>query len=343
MATSWALCAPTRLGVHVGFALFALCWFSYCNGFCLSRYSLRFLRFVYAAANINEGHLVVHDGVHLLDIERALKFPGIRGIDPEGLGRAAHVLLKYNPSYRGGVRISEASSSARNLRRGRGRVGVRRSPIQRLFLRNQVISASRTNIYLGINLSCKNIQSDLSGESTSSVPVRDQSPVSAMPRVVPDFSDFITLDDDESPVQFLDPLGASSSARPPSPPLPPPERREPDVALEKRPREESGPVPNPPQQRRRTTRSSSAQPPPPTPEPEPETEMGVWNPPLRRGTQPILATDSCDNADVALAVGRAVLLPGDVERETGSSYLKLLKSGFQHHIKVWTLFLRGVL
>jgi hypothetical protein len=277
---------------------------------------------------------VVHDGVHLLDIEIALKFPGIRGIDPEGLGRAAHILLKYNPSYRGGVRVGEASTSAQNLRRGRGRVGVRCSPIQKLFLRNQVIHASRTNNYLGIDLSCKNIQSDLSGESTSSAPVRDQTPVSTMPRVTPDFSDFITLDDDESPIQFLDPLGASSSARPPSPPPPPSEQRESEVALEKRPREESVPVPNPPQQRRRTTRSSSAQPPLPTPDLEPESEMAIWNPPLRRGTLPVLATDSCDNADVALAVGRAVLLPGDVEREVGSSYVKLLKDGFQHHIKV---------
>ncbi|KAH7858671.1 hypothetical protein Vadar_026482 [Vaccinium darrowii] len=61
----------------------------------------------------------------LLGLERVLKFSGIKRIDPEGLGRAAHVLLKYNPSYRGGVRIGEASTSARNLRRGRGRIGTK--------------------------------------------------------------------------------------------------------------------------------------------------------------------------------------------------------------------------
>lgn len=90
MATLWGLLAPTLLGLYVGFLSFFFFFLSFVDFFTLVTSSILLIlsvSLVYAAENINEGHLVVHDGVHLLDIERVLKFQALRVLTQNGLAR----------------------------------------------------------------------------------------------------------------------------------------------------------------------------------------------------------------------------------------------------------------
>jgi hypothetical protein len=57
----------------------------------------------FAADNLNHGGRLIHGKLHREDIAKALWFDGFEPT-PVGLGRSAHRLLGYTPSYWGGIR-----------------------------------------------------------------------------------------------------------------------------------------------------------------------------------------------------------------------------------------------
>lgn len=61
--------------------------------------------FCCAAPNINDSHRIISPLVHRLDICRALDYDGIPSVVGAGLGRAAHILLGYTPSYTWGITL----------------------------------------------------------------------------------------------------------------------------------------------------------------------------------------------------------------------------------------------
>ncbi|KAF7127505.1 hypothetical protein RHSIM_Rhsim11G0003300 [Rhododendron simsii] len=57
------------------------------------------------ASNINDNYRSISLLVHQLDICRALDYDSILGMIGIGLGRAAHILLDYTPTYTGGISL----------------------------------------------------------------------------------------------------------------------------------------------------------------------------------------------------------------------------------------------
>lgn len=159
-----------------------------------------------------------------------------------------------------------------------------------------------------------------------------------MPRIEPDFSDFISIEDEDNQdfvpgTSTVSPIVTTTAPSPtavidPSLDIIPMNvtAKRAALAAEKRPREVASFEENvelPPQRRPNTKTSPDAHP-----------NALPWNPPMLRGTRPIHVLDSTDDVEVAFVLGRAAMLPKDLEQDAGVPYRQLMRSCFQHNVKV---------